>query len=571
MQLRDNGAPAIAISSSPAAQGITAVSITGGRFALPVAADEHFFGLGERFQGPDLRGSILDGWTQDRNVHPELRTSYVATPFLLSSRGYGILLDAADHSTFDIAASNSNCLLIGVTTPELRALIIEGPDPQTVLQRHAQLVGFPPLPPRWGFGVWKNLIGGERSVAVQLDRLHALAIPVDAVWMYDAVDPRVGFGWPWKLYGPINTGIYPDLAAFTQGLHARGLKVLGYLNPFLYRGTAGFDEARLRGYLIGDPHGGPLMDRWHDHAMLDFTNPAAAVWWEKQVSGILLDDGLDGAMQDFGEEPPLDGVYASGESGAMVHNRYSVLYARATRTAGQMAKPGDTVFFARSGYSGSEQYLTGGFTGDQEHSWDPRTGLASVLPALLSAGISGRPYWGPDIAGFIDGPRLDDEKELWIRWLELGALSPTMRDMLGAESRPVDIWTDAETTRLFGLYARLHTALKPYLYQYATVAHTRGLPILRPLFLNYPKAAGIYDVNDEYLLGDDVLVAPITRPGVTSRSTYVPPGAWRDAWTGHVVVGPTRVIVAAPVNEIPLFDRVGSSIDLYGIVNAAST
>ncbi|MGH7687611.1 MAG: TIM-barrel domain-containing protein [Candidatus Dormibacteria bacterium] len=452
----------------------------------------------------------------------------------------------------------------------MRALIIEGPDPQTVLERHAQLVGLPPLPPRWAFGVWKALIGGEANITAQLDRMQALAIPADAVWVYDAVDSRVGFGWPWKLYGPTDPGTYPDLSAFTTRLHARGEKVLGYLNPFLYRGTAGFEDARTHGYLVGDAHGGPLMDAWHDHAVIDFTNASAAAWWEQQVRNVLVDDGFDGAMQDFGEDPPLDGVYASGQSGTAVHNEYSVLYAQAVSTAAQQAKPGDAVFFARSGYSGSEQFVTGGFTGDQQHSWDSSNGLPSVIPALLSAGISGRPYWGPDIAGFIDGPPVADEQELWTRWLELGALSPTMRDMLGAEHRPVDIWTNAETTRLFGFYARLHAALEPYLYRYASVAHQTGLPILRPIFLNYPKDTVTYGVNDEYLLGDDVLVAPVTHPSITSRSVYLPQGMWRDAWSGRVIQGQAWVTVAAPVSQVPLFERVGSDLDLHAIVEGAA-
>jgi alpha-D-xyloside xylohydrolase len=548
---------------------VTAFTLAPAGLALPVHSGEHFFGLGERFDGLDLSGTVVEGWIEDREVRPSKRTSYVVTPFLISSRGYGVLLDTSARSTFDIAALDPGCMTIEVVAPELRAVVIEGPDLQLVLERHARLVGLPPLPPRWAFGVWKNLIGGEPQVLADLHRLAAARIPIDAVWIYDAVDAHSGFGWPWKIYGPAPQGTYPGLADFVRRLHAAGLRVLGYLNPFLYEGTAAFEEARRRGFLVGDPHGGPAIQPWKRHADLDFTNPAAVSWWEARIRSALIDAGFDGAMQDFGEDAPVDGIYASGKSGATLHNRYPVLYARAVREAAQAAKPDDTVFFARSAFTGSEQYLTGGFTGDQERSWDAQKGLPSVVSALLSASISGLPYWGPDIAGFIDGPPLADEKELWIRWLELGALTPTMRDMLGAEHAPVDLWTDQDSLRLFGFYARLHTALIPYLYRHAEIAHERGLPIMRPLFLDFPHEAVTYRLESEYLLGDDVLVAPVTRPAVRGRLMYLPSGSWRDAWTGRVQAGPSWVVVNAPVEQVPLFERMGTGLDLPGIVASA--
>jgi alpha-glucosidase (family GH31 glycosyl hydrolase) len=570
IRLRGANHPPSRYEAQQIGAGVIGVRTGAGDLMLPIAPDEHFFGLGERFEGPDLLGNVLEAWTEDREVHPDRRTSYVATPFLLSSHGYGILLDTTARSTFDIGASHPDCLVISAATSELRTLLIEGPDPETVLERHAALVGRPPLPPRWAFGVWKTEIGGEQRILGDLDRLRAEGIPTDAVWVYDAVDPSSGFGWPWKLYGPIDPGTYPDLPAFVQRLHDRSLRVLGYLNPFLYQGTPPFEEAASLGYLVLDSRGDPVIQPWNEHAYVDLTNPAATAWWKGRVTAGLLGAGFDGAMLDFGEDAPTDGVYASGEPGSLVHNLYPVLYAQAVYTAAEAAKPGATVFFARAGFSGSEQFTTGGFTGDQERSWDPRTGLPSVIPALLSAGISGRPYWGPDIAGFIDWREPPAEKELWMRWLELGALTPTMRDMLGAEQHPVDLWTDRATTAAFRFYARLHTSLEPYIYRYAQVAHERGLPIVRPLFLDYPRDPVTYGLNDEYLLGDGVLVAPVTRESATSRDVYLPAGTWTDAWTGHLLRGPAWMSVDAPVNRIPLFERAGAGIDLTHLVKAAS-
>ncbi|MFL5802369.1 MAG: TIM-barrel domain-containing protein [Roseiflexaceae bacterium] len=208
-------------------------------------------------------------------------------------------------------------------------------------------------------------------------------------------------------------------------------------------------------------------------------------------------------------------------------------------------------------------------------SWDQQNGLGAVVPAMLSGGLSGWPYWGPDIAGFADAAQTADqasvgqraqqpegEKELWMRWVQLGALSPTMRDMYGMQHDPVDLWTDDQTLAVFRGYARLHSALKPYLYRYAQIAHQRGLPILRPLFLNYPTDTTTFDLADEYLIGDEVLVAPVLEPQQVTRRLYLPAERWRDYWTGTVYQGPGWVVVAAPMQRVPLFVRADAAIVL---------
>jgi alpha-glucosidase (family GH31 glycosyl hydrolase) len=151
---------------------------------------------------------------------------------------------------------------------------------------------------------------------------------------------------------------------------------------------------------------------------------------------------------------------------------------------------------------------------------------------------------------------------LWSRWVQLGALSPTMRDMLGAQRDPVSLWTDAETLDVFRVYACLHTALGPYLVRYAEVAHARGLPIMRPLFLSYPGEAVTYTLEDEFLLGEELLVAPVLKPGQVTRRVYLPSATWREYWTDRLHSGPGWVTVAAPRHHIPLFVREGSTLEL---------
>ncbi len=532
------------------------------RLRLNVAPGERFYGLGERMGPLALNGQLLQNWSEDRAGRADPATSYSPAPFLLSSRGFGLLLDTTAMIRYDLLRPDR--LEITASTAELTVHVFTGPDPAAVLQAHARLVGLPPLPPRWGLGVWKCLIGGRDRVLADARRLARANVPLDGVWIYDAMDDGSGWGWPWQINGPVPPGGYPDLPGLIEELHGEGLAVLGYLSPFLVPGRPGFDEARERGYLVRTAAGTVFTEPWMDgdwRAYLDFTHPGAVAWWQDRVRHALGTVGFDGAMQDYGEGAPVDGIYASGEPGTVVHNAYPVRYARAAREAAQVVKPGATVLFARAGYTGSQASVTGRFTGDQHRSWDRRTGIGSVLPAMLSGSISGWPYWGPDIAGFFDGDGARDV-ELWTRWTQLGALSPVMRDMLGDQADPVGVFSSEATLATFAGYARLHRALVPYLHALAEQASRTGLPLIRPLWLAEPADPVAWTVEDAYLLGADLLVAPVVTAGARSRPVYLPAGRWRDYWTGEVITGARWITADAPVRQIPLFVRAGADLQL---------
>jgi alpha-glucosidase (family GH31 glycosyl hydrolase) len=534
-------------------------------FALPLRAGERIYGLGERFGPVDARGQVVELWAQDRHIDPSRRTSHSPMPLLISSRRYAVLLDTTAHARVDVGATAPAATRVEVDVGALRVLLIRGADPKQLLRRVTRLTGRPPLVPRWGLGVWKNLIGGEERVLADLERLCRHGVPIDAVWIYDLVDPGSGFGWRWPIYRPIPPGPYRDPARLVRRLHAGGVRVLGYLSPFVDSDAPGYAQAAERGYLVADADGRPIVRLARlapgviaRRSAIDFTDPSAAAWFEARVRRALVRTGFDGAMQDFGEGLPPDAVPASGEPAAFAHNRYPTLYSRAVRRAAQDARPDDTVFFARAGAIGSQSMSTGRFTGDQQRSWDPERGLPSVLEAMINGSLSGWPYWGPDIAGFTTAPDdVTDERELWLRWLQLGALSPVMRDMLGSQRHAVDALTDHGTLTAFRAYARLHTALEPYLHRAARVAHRTGLPIIRPLFLEHPDDDATYDLDDQYLLGPDILVAPVLRSGARSRMLYLPEGTWRHYWTGRRYDGGRWISVAAPVTQIPLFTTSG--------------
>jgi alpha-glucosidase (family GH31 glycosyl hydrolase) len=524
---------------------------------------ERFFGMGERFGSLDLDGQVLSNHAQD-GMGVTTGTSYSPTPFLLSSRGYGVQVDTAADLTVDLTDPGE--VTIDIDAPDTVIEVLTGPDPTAVLSRRADLVGLPPVPPGWGLGVWKSLIGGPARVLADTDDLRADGVPLDALWIYDLADPTSGLGWSWPIYRPVALGQYPDPAAMIAELHRRGLRVLGYLSPFLVPGTPGFLEAAARGYLVRNQDGSVYTEPWEytsRRAYLDFTDPAATSWWQDRLRyafGVL---GFDGAMQDYGDQAPTAARYADGTPGALMRNIYPVLYARAARQAVQSVKPDATVLFARSGYTGSQAFVTGRFTGDQTRDWDPRTGLPAVLAGMLNGSISGWPYWGPDIGGFLGGDHHgDQDRELWTRWVELGALSPVMRDMLGAQADPLGVRSDPATLATFRGYARLHQALTPYLSDLATDASATGQPLMRPLWLQDPSDPVAWTIENQYLLGPDVLVAPVVTAGTTSTSVYLPAGSWRDYWTGREHPGRTWVTVDAAIPHIPLFTRTGSTIAL---------
>ncbi|GLZ44249.1 alpha-xylosidase [Actinomycetospora sp. NBRC 106375] len=553
------GSPGDAVVALENADGAVTIS-------LPRHPGERFAGLGERFGTPGLDGVLEGRLLSSRptdGTGAANGTSYSPAPFLLSSRGYGLQLDTLAAATFDLREPGR--VTIRVEAGRVLAHVITAPDPAGVLARRSALVGRPPIPPSWGLGVWKSLIGGPTRVMADLATLTGAGVPLDAVWTYDLLDPDSGFGWWWPIYRPVAIGAYPDARAMVAALHARGVRVLGYLSPFLVPGRPGFDEAAGRGFLVRDAAGGVHLEPWWGtsgwRAYVDFTNPAATAWWQSRVSHAVAATGFDGAMQDYAEDAPLDGRYANGMTGVEVRALYPVLYARSAHVAAERARPGATVLFARSGYDGTQEITTGHFTGDQTRDWDPLTGLPSVPAGMLSGSVSGWPYWGPDIGGFLTGSG-EHDRELWARWVEVGALSPVMRDMLGAQHDPVGVLTDAGTLSLFGAYARLHAGLGPYLGDLAVEAHRTGLPLLRPLWLVDPDDPTAWVADDQYLLGRDLLVAPVLRRGVTEQAVYLPAGRWRSYWTGEVFGGRRWVHVAAPVERIPLFVRDGARVGL---------
>ncbi len=550
-------------------------------WAASATLDEGFFGLGERFARSNHRGHEVLNWVEDAwcDPRPGHDWTYWPVPFFLSSRGYGLLLDTTRRGTFRMASDRPDAWHASAEDAELNAVFFAGLDPLAVIERYTALTGRPPLPPPWTFGVWKTTLSGTDAVRTEAKRLRQEELGVSAVWIYDQLDLDTNSGWNSAMGYP--EGEYPDLPGLIRELQAEGFKVLGYLNPQFIAGRPRTDEGMANGYFLKRPDGAaylvpgpdPNPDvgiRFGSLALYDPTHPEGRAWWQAMLRRLLVDTGFDGWMHDFGEYTPRDAIFADGRTGEEIRNLYPTLYQQTGAEACRAAKP-DFAFFVRSGYIGSNKWAPAAWPGDQHTDWSFDRGLPSIIPAAISVGICGTNTWGPDIGGFFDaydGSDIARSTELWIRWCQLGALTPIMRDHLGPKRmttpEAVDMWSDEQTLDTWRRYARLHNALVPYLYAYATIAHATGVPTMRHLVLRYPDEAEARNQDHQYLLGDELLVAPVVEPGATTRQVWFPPGIWYSFWDDSAETGPGYAEVSAPLEQIPLYVRGGAVLPLNG-------
>jgi alpha-glucosidase (family GH31 glycosyl hydrolase) len=536
--------------------------------------DEDLAGLGECFGLVRQRGRRWHGRIIDL-LHGDPQDTYFHFPLLYSSLGYAVLVDTPLAPIWDLGVREPDRWQVELATSSVDLHVFRG-QPKRCLQLATAVTGRPPLPPRWALGVWKTTLGGTESVLRHADRLGEQDLPVTACWVYDHYDEATNSGC--GAAGAYPTGPYPDLETLTHGLHDRGYRALGYVQPGIYFDSQPYHEGVEQGYLVSDRRGEPLavpyfnpkrhpdeMGSFPDGAApVDLTNPAAADWYRGLLQATMA-QGWDGWMQDMGEHVPPEAVLADGTSGEDSRNRYALLYHGTAAEA--FAGHEDFTVFARSGTLGTVPLVTAMWPGDQACSWSADRGLPSVLTAGPTAGLTGVSTWGPDISGLTDG---DDgfggrDEELWLRWCEYGALNPIMRDHLGFkvfDGAPVDLWSTGRTRATFRRYADLHLRLAPYLWRLAGSAHETGIPAIRALLLEYPEYRESWSITDEYLLGEDLLVAPVHQRGATSRAVWFPPGEWASWWRADRHTGPGWHDVAAPLGEVPLFQRVGSSIPL---------
>jgi alpha-glucosidase len=469
--------------------------------------DEHFLGLGGQSFDVDHRGQVVPLWVQEDGISKadtdvfggdwmlkgRRHSTHTPMPIYLSSRSAAVWLETDHRAVFSLCPPDDVATVtLEAWEPNVRLHVFAGTEsqndagmPERALQRLTERLDRPALPPAFAFAPWVDAMYGSENVRRVAKKLRDLKIPASVIWTEDwRGGTKDGDDYTLDEDWNVDTKLYPDFAQLAQDLHDQGYKFLTYNNTFLTQDADVYAEAVQLGHTIRKADGQPYLfgsAKFVPASLLDTTSPAA-VAWAKSVYRKGLEAGADGWMADFCEWLPHDAMLASGEDPMAVHNRYAVDCARMNHELldAQNAKDAiERLFFVRSAWPGSQPLVSVVWAGDQQTDFQAGDGLPSVIPIGLGLGVTGFPYYGHDIGGYMttmaEGPT---SKELWFRWASLGALSPVMRTHHGKS--PFANWnweSDAETTAHFKRWATLHAQLFPYLYGMAKIAADTGLPL----------------------------------------------------------------------------------------------
>ncbi len=523
---------------------------------LGLGVGECVYGLGERFTSFVKNGQVVDLWNEDGGTSSEI--AYKNIPFYLTNRGYGVFINHPEKVSLEVASEKVERVQFSVPGQTLEYFVIYGPDPKDVLERYTALTGRPALPPAWSFGLWLTTSFvtnyDENTVTSFIQGMADRNIPLhvfhfDCFWMK-------AFHWvnlEW------DKEVFPDPAGMLKRLKERGLHICVWINPYIAQESALFDEGMEHGYLVKRPNGDVFQwDKWQaGMALVDFTNPEACRWFSDKLCA-LVDMGVDCFKTDFGERIPTDVVYFDGSDPVKMHNFYTFLY---NQTVFNLLETklgrGAATVFARSATVGGQQFPVH-WGGDSTATFES---MAESLRGGLSLCLSGFGFWSHDMGGFEQTASSDVYK----RWCAFGLLSSHSR-LHGNSSYRVP-WLFDEKDSAAGetavdvlrFFTNLKCRLMPYLFSAAVEAHERGLPVMRAMLLEFPDDPGCDMLDRQYMLGSDLLVAPVFSPdGVVDY--YLPAGRWTSFLTGEVVDGGRWVREKHGYLSLPLMVRPNSII-----------
>ncbi len=549
---------------------------------LPAVPEEHVYGTGELFSEFDLRGQTVNCWVAEhinaKQVGKKLvkqvfgfrdstrkqkfsnYETYYAQPTFLSSRKYFFHSFTTARSVFDFTGAKEH----RVTVDEVADFCLGfGNTFEEVLSELTLTLGRQPELPDWVYD--GEILGVQGGTDVMMQKVqtaldHGMA--VNGVWIQDWEGRRVTavgkqLFWNWEH----DNELYPGLQEKIQELNAQGIKVLGYCNTFLAVEKPLYEYASAHGYCVKDKEGKDyyVTITTFPAAIVDLTNPEAYNWLKEIIKKNMIDFGFSGWMADFGEYLPTDAVLYSGESAELIHNTWPARWAKLNREAVEEAgKLGEIMFFTRAGYSETPKYSTMMWNGDNHVDFSIDFGLPSVIPAMLSLTCCGFGLSHSDIGGYTTFFNLKRSEELFMRWMEMNAFSPVLRGHEGLNPDLNAQFDASEPVLAHGAkYSQIHKKLKPYLSRASQYNTETGVGMVRPLFFYYDEEPA-YTEAYEYLLGRDILVCPVLRPGAKDRQVYLPKDEWIHLWTGKEYQGGT-VTVPAALGEIPVFIRKESS------------
>lgn len=493
---------------------------------LDLGVGEKIYGLGERFTNFIKNGQTVDIWNEDGGTGTE--QAYKNIPFYLSNRKYGLFVDNPGKVSFEVGSEKVSRVQFSVPGEEMSYSVIGGEDLKSILNTYTDLTGKPPLVPEWSYGLWLSTSFttdyDEKTVLDFVDGMAERNIPLsvfhfDCRWMKEL--EWCNFDW--------DKSKFPDPEGLLKKLHDRGLKVCVWINSYIGQKSPLFEEGARNGYFIMNEDGTPWQwDKWQaGMAIVDFTNPEATKWYQGYLKKLVA-MGVDCFKTDFGERIPAEGVkYYDGSDPELMHNYYTYLYNKAVYDVLVETKGADeAILFARSATIGGQQFPVH-WGGDCSSNYPS---MAESLRAGLSFGMSGFGYWSHDIAGFEDQATPD----LYKRWTQFGLLSSHSR-YHGSTAYKVPWLYGDEAVDVAREFTELKLRLKPYLLKMMQETHETGVPMMRAMVLEFPDDPTCEDIDTQYMLGDDLLVAPIFREDGVARF-YVPDDGTGEAWM-NIITG----------------------------------
>ncbi|MDR1556999.1 MAG: alpha-xylosidase [Tannerellaceae bacterium] len=508
---------------------------------------EKIFGCGESFTRLDKVGQKVHLFTTDPQG-PETDQMYKPVPFFMSNRGYGIFMHTSAPVTCDFGATAINAMKLFMGDESLDFFVFFG-NPKEVLNEYTGIVGKAVMPPLWSFGTWMSRITyfTEKEGYDVAQNLRKHKIPSDVI--------HFDTGWfdiDWQCDYEFSPSRFPNPQKMIDDLKSDGFRISLWQLPYFTPPNRFFPELIEKELYVKNSKGGlPYED-----VVLDFSNPQAVAWYQEKI-GRLIRMGVGAIKVDFGEAAPFNGLYASGKTGLYEHNLYPLRYNKVVADITKEVS-GETIIWARSAWAGSQRYPLhwGGDAANTDY------GMMGTLRGGLSIGLSGFSFWSHDIGGFV----VSTPEELYRRWLPFGFLSSHSR---AHGAPPTEPWLYKEGfVEAFRQSAELKYKLMPYVYAQAKECTEKGLPMMRALFVEFPDDPGAWLVEDEYMFGSQILVAPLLESG-NSRPVYLPQGKWIDYQTGKIYEEGYQTIPAGPIPAIILV-RDGSAVPHIRLAQSTS-
>jgi alpha-glucosidase len=544
-------------------------------------SEENYFGLGDKPGPMNRRNHAYTMWNTDFYGWQESDDPlYKTIPFFIGlhkGTSYGLFFDNTYRSSFDFGKESPDYFSFGAEGGELNYYFIAGPEPKKIVQQFTALVGRTPLPPLWSLGYQQSRYSyyPEARAREVVQTLREKKIPCDVI--YFDIDYQQGNA-PFT----VNREYFPHFEKMISDFRALGIRTILITDLHIKKdpghGYVPYDSGIKSDVFVKNPDGALYVGKvWPgDSVFPDFTRSRARDWWgglykdfvNMGVAGFWNDMNEPATFETLSKTMPLDVVHRLDDGTTLdhraIHNVYGMENVRATHDGLLMLQPDERPFvLTRAAYAGAQRYAAT-WTGDNSATWNH---IGMSVPQIMNLGLSGYSMVGADVGGFAGSPPMD----LLTRWYELGVFYPMYRDHAAKGTADHEPWVSGpEQEAIRRRYIELRYRLLPYIYTAMEETSRTGVPLMEPIFLEYPDAQNLYGEDHEFLFGRDLFVAPVVTEKVDAEEVHLPPGNWYDFWNAEIHLSKDQISLHPALAETPLYVRAGAIIPMQPIVQSTN-